>query len=115
MASQPISRLTPGQDLIAEREAEFRSEYLNGHVCAMAGSTVNHARIVNNAVRDLSNQLSGGGCEVFSADLRLWSDEHRVYTYPDILVACAPLRYQDDRRDTVTDAPSLLKCSRLQP
>jgi Uma2 family endonuclease len=45
MSSQAIPRLTVEQYLAQERAAEFRSEYLNGEVFAMAGGGRNHALI----------------------------------------------------------------------
>ena len=109
MASQPILRMTPEEYLKIEREAEFRSEYIDGHRYAMAGSSINHVRIVRNAVRILGTQLVGSPCEAFSTDLRLWSATHRIYTYPDVIAACAPIHLQDNRHDTITDASLVIE------
>jgi Uma2 family endonuclease len=35
--------------------------------------------------------------------LRVATDRHRHYTYPDVVVACEPLQYVDEHRDTITN------------
>lgn len=39
MSTRPVSYLTPEQYLEIERKAEFRSEYIDGEMFAMAGGT----------------------------------------------------------------------------
>lgn len=109
MSSQPIASITPEQYLKLERKAEFRSEYIDGQVYAVAGGTMNHARIIGNAFSHLRERLRGTGCEAFSGELRLWSDLHRIYTYPDVVAAYRPYRFQDESRDTITDASLVIE------
>jgi Uma2 family endonuclease len=109
MSSQAIPRITPEEYLKRERAAEFRSEYIDGQVYAMAGGTMNHARIIGNALANLRDGLRGSGCEAFSGDLRVWSEAHRIYTYPDVVAACRPYRFQDDSRDTIIDAALVIE------
>jgi Uma2 family endonuclease len=103
VSSQTIPSLTPEQYLEIERKAEYKSEYIDGGMFAMAGASPNHSRIVTNASAHLWNQLRGGPCEVFSTDLRLYIEAVRVYTYPDIMVMCAPAGQDDGERDTVVN------------
>ncbi len=109
MSSQPIPRITPEEYLRRERVAEFRSEFIDGQVFAMAGGTMNHARIIGNALGNLRELLRGTGCEVFSGELRVWSETHRIYTYPDVVAACRPYQFQDATRDTITDAALVIE------
>ena len=104
MSTQPITYLTLEQYLEIERNAEFRSEYINGEMFAMAGGTPNHAWIVANTLIRMGEQLRGANCGPRSSDLRLYSAKHKVVTYPDIVVTCGPDRLLDGRRDTLTDA-----------
>jgi Uma2 family endonuclease len=71
MSTQPAAYLTLEQYLEIEREAEFRSEYIDGEMFAMAGGTPNHAWIVANTLSDLTQQLRGHPCGARSSDLRL--------------------------------------------
>ena len=104
MSTRAISLVTAAQYLEIERGAEFRSEYLNGQVFAMSGGTLNHARIVRNALSVLVDQLRGKPCEPVASDLRLFCALHNLFTYPDIAVICGPGKFLDGRRDTITDA-----------
>jgi len=104
MSTQPVSYLTPEQYLEIERNAEGRSEYINGEMFAMSGGSPNHARIALNTANRLSDQLAGKSCEPFAGDMRLYSAKYRIFTYPDVLVTCGPLQLLDARRDALTDA-----------
>jgi len=109
MSTQPVTYLTLEQYLEIERKAEFRSEYIGGGMFAMAGVTLNHARIVLNTARRLTEQLDGRPCEAFGGDLRLYSAKYNSFTYPDVLVTCGPHRLLDSRRDTLTDATVIVE------
>ena len=109
MSTQPVTYLTPEQYLEIESKAEFRSEYINGEMFAMAGGTPNHGRMVANSVRRLAEQLDDRPCEVFGGDLRLYSAKYKIFTYPDVLVTCGPHRLLDARRDTLTDATVIVE------
>ena len=109
MSTQAVPHLSPEQYLEIERNAQFRSEYINGQMFAMSGGTRNHARIVRNALLRLDEQLRGKPCEAVASDLRLYSERHQVFTYPDIVVTCGPDRYHDDRKDTITDATLVIE------
>jgi Uma2 family endonuclease len=109
MSTQPVTYLTPEQYLEIESKAEFRSEYINGEMFAMSGATPNHARIVLNAARRLTEQLGGRPCEAFDGDLRLYSAKYKIFTYPDVLVTCGPHRLLEGRRDTLTDATVIVE------
>jgi Uma2 family endonuclease len=38
---------------------------------------------------------------VFTSDVRLWMAEHRLYTYPDLMVIKGDVIYHENRTDTV--------------
>jgi Uma2 family endonuclease len=103
VSSQTIPSLTPEQYLEIERKADYKSEYIDGGMFAMAGASPNHSRIVTNSILQLGPQLRGGPCEVFSTDLRLFIEAVRVYTYPDIMVMCDTAGHDDGKRDTVVN------------
>jgi Uma2 family endonuclease len=106
MASQPIAHFTPEQYLEIERAAGFRSEYLNGEMFAMAGATARHNEIVNAIGRTLYPQIKQR-CRYFTTDMRLLIPATGLYTYPDLLVICAPIAFAGDRGDMVTN-PSFI-------
>ena len=102
MATASITHLTPAEYLEIERKADFRSEFLNGAMFAMAGAGIPHNRIVSNVSRALGNQRAGRGCEVFIADQRVHVPATGLYTYPDILVIYGEVQCGDDQ-DTLTN------------
>jgi Uma2 family endonuclease len=109
MPTQSVPFLTPEQYLEIERAAETRSEYLGGSMYSMAGSTLNHAPIVNNAGLFLNTQLRGRECTAFATDLRLFVRRHDLITYPDVFVACRPFQMLEGRRDTMVDATVIVE------
>ena len=103
MTTHAHVRVTPDEYLRIERAAEWKSEYADGEMFAMAGASPRHVLITANLVRELGNLLREGPCSAYPADLRVATDRHRHYTYPDVVVACEPLQYVDEQRDTITN------------
>lgn len=100
MSAHPQPHYTPEQYLAIERQAEFRSEYVNGQIFAMAGASLAHNRITRNIGQLLANLLQNSPCEVFLNDLRVRVSRER-YTYPDAVVACGELELEDSSMDTL--------------
>ena len=101
MPSQPKPYLTPEEYLTLERTATYKSEYFRGEVFAMAGASPTHVLIVSNIVAALHGQLRRRPCTVYSTDLRVKVQASGLYTYPDVVVVCGDLQFDDDHRDTV--------------
>ena len=99
--------LTPAEYLALERSAETKSEYLDGDMVAMPGSSREHNLIVTNLVGELHQLLKGRSDEVYPSDLRVWIPEKRKYTYPDVSVACGEPRLQDEHGDNLLN-PTLI-------
>jgi Uma2 family endonuclease len=109
MSTQSVTYLTVEQFLAIEDKAEFRSEYFNGEMFAMAGSTPNHAWIVANVISRLNEQLRGRPCGARSNDLRLYSAKVKAITYPDVVITCGPDKLLGGRRDTLIDATAIVE------
>jgi Uma2 family endonuclease len=88
MPTQPKTFLTPEQYLEIERKAEYKSEYFEGEMFAMAGAREAHNLIVMNVGAELHTQLRSGPCRVYPSDMRVSVSATGLYTYPDIVVAC---------------------------
>jgi Uma2 family endonuclease len=93
--------MSPAEYLERERKAEFKSEYFEGEMHAMAGANCRHALIVTNLAGELRQRLKKGPCKVYSSDLRLRVSPTGLYTYPDVTVVCGDLQFADDQKDTV--------------
>lgn len=103
MAVQPKTYITPETYLELERQADYKSEYLNGEIYAMGGASPRHVLIVTNVVAELRNQLKNRPCTVYSTDLRLRVSPKGLYTYPDVVVVCNTPQFSDPHRDTLTN------------
>jgi Uma2 family endonuclease len=103
MASLPQQPfVTPEEYLEADRKAEGRSEYVDGQVYAMSGTSKDHNRVTRNIWRALEDELGDdGSCEVFGIDIRVSPETRRKYFYPDIVVVCGEARHEDEAADTV--------------
>lgn len=95
------SFLTPEAYLARERAAEFKSEYFNGEVFAMAGTSRAHSRISMNVSRILDTQLLKRDCNVYASDLRVKIRKIGKYTYPDVVLTCGKELFEDDAVDTL--------------
>jgi len=107
MGALPKHVLTSTEYLVIERAAETRSDFFEGEMFAMAGTTKNHARIVINLGGELRAKLKGRTCEPFATDLRIKVQANSLYTYPDLLVARGEQFFEDDQLDTLLN-PTLL-------
>src|SRR5215218_1960342 len=92
---------TAEEYLAIERKAEYKSEYIAGHIVAMSGVSREHSLINSNLIRVLSSQLLDRPCEVHASDMRVKVNAQGMYTYPDIAVVCGEASYEDDYVDNL--------------
>ena len=76
--------------LAGEIHSPIRHEYVAGEVFAMAGATEEHATIALNFAALLRNQVRGGPCRVYIADMKLRVAAAVAFFYPDVFVTCDP-------------------------
>jgi Uma2 family endonuclease len=105
MSRQLKTYVSPEDYLARERVAEFKSEYFDGEIVAFAGASREHNLIVVNISRDLSLQLLGEPCEIYSAEMRVKAG--RGYVYPDVVGVCGERIFADDIFDVLLN-PTLL-------
>jgi Uma2 family endonuclease len=95
--------------LLFEAQATDRHEYYQGEVFAMAGGSLEHARIMMNASGEIRQRLKGKRCEAFGSDLRIHVEAAGLYTYPDISIICGNVKHHMGRKDTVTNPVVLIE------
>lgn len=83
-----------------ERTADTKHEFLDGHVWAMAGGTLEHAQLAANIIGELRARLERGPCKVFSADARIRVAATGLATYPDVTVICGPIERDPEDANT---------------
>ena len=109
MATQPNHRVTPEEYLVRERQAETRSEYYQGQIFAMAGTSEQHNLIVTNLVLSLGPSLRQRKCRVYATDMRVLVSETGLYTYPDVVVVCGKPILADKHGDILTNPVVLIE------
>ncbi|MBI4640700.1 MAG: Uma2 family endonuclease [Candidatus Tectomicrobia bacterium] len=109
MPLQRKPRLTPEEYLAIERAAEYKSEYFAGEIFAMAGASERHVSIVANIIYLLVGQLKGRPCKAYSNDMRLKVSPTGLYTYPDIIVICGNIVFDDEQKDTLLNPTVLIE------
>ena len=101
------SEYTPEQYLALERKAEYKSEYINGRIFAMAGASRQHNQITFNIAGELRLQLKGRACIAYSNDMRVKVPRTGLYSYPDIVATCNEPKFEDSFVDTLLN-PTLI-------
>jgi len=95
--------LTPEAYLEIERKADYKSEYCNGEMFAMAGVSRRHDAIGVQLQFLLSQHLRRKKCRVNSSSMRILVTPAGLYTYPDLSVVCEEPRYTDSTVDTLVN------------
>lgn len=101
MSLQQHTYLTPEEYLASERQAEYKSEYIDGVVYAMSGASLKHNAIVANVVAELVPRLRGGPCRALPSDMKVRLPDSRKFFYPDVSVFCGEPQFHDDRTDVL--------------
>jgi Uma2 family endonuclease len=100
---------TPEQYLALERKADFKSEYYNGFIVALAGATKEHNQIAGNLYRKIGDQFENRPCAVYISDMRVFISPTGLYTYPDVVAVCGEPRFQDDEVDTLLNPTMIVE------
>ena len=83
-----------------ERAAEFKSEYDDGVILAMAGASYRHNSIVMALGGSLLSRL-GNRCTVLGSDMKVRVLNPARFFYPDVSVVCDRPQFADDERDVL--------------
>ncbi len=101
MSSPPSYDLSPEEYLAIERQAEYKSEYVDGVMYAMAGGSERHNLIAGNLIAEFNVQLRKTDCRVYPSDLKVRVPNFRRFFYPDVSIVCGETQFADDERDVV--------------
>jgi Uma2 family endonuclease len=85
---------------IDRASTDVKYEYMDGHMYAMSGGTIDHAEIAANLFFLLRRYLQGKTCRAFSSDVRVQVAEKKYY-YPDVTVSCNPEDWQQGTHDII--------------
>lgn len=103
MALPASSLISFAEYLRLEEQADHRSEWFDGQVFAMAGGSIEHARLAATVTGLLHAQLRGKPCLPYSSDLRVRVLATGLATYPDVTVICGPPEVDPASPQTATN------------
>ncbi len=110
MSSQPNLFITPEQYLDLERKAEFKSEYFDGEIFAMAGVGRKHNLLAGRALASIESAFRDRDCEVYGSDMRVCVlPSTGLYTYTDISAVCGEPRFLDNQFDTLLNPKVIIE------
>lgn len=100
-------RLHYGYDQYLEllERSDFKLEYCDGVIYAMATGTIAHAELSARIIRLLGERATA--CRTFTSDLKVRVEATDLSTFPDASVVCGDLQRSVRDRNAVTN-PSLL-------
>ena len=107
MVAQEHARQTMTVDEWRELERashDIKYEYIDGHVYAMSGGSLDHSGIAGNMVSALNSAFGDGPCIAYNSDAAARLSPQR-YTLPDVTVTCDE---RDRGRITEVQSPRLI-------
>ena len=105
---EPFEHVSPEDYLRLEREAEFKHEYYEGEIRAMAGAGYVHNLICMNLGGKIRTLLRGKSCTVVGSDQRLQILSGSAYVYPDLTVVCGKPEFNEEKKFDTLLNPTLL-------
>ena len=100
VAEYQPKRLSIGEYLALECQAETKHEYYQGEVFAMSGASTRHNILFSNLFGDLAFKLKGKSCRPYGSDMRIHIPENTLFTYPDISIFCGELQISEHNEDS---------------
>jgi len=101
---------TPEEYLELEATADYKSEYIDGQIIAMAGASINHNRITGNFSAALNFAFKQQDeYKVFNSDMRLWIPQRLIYIYPDVIIIADKPEFFNNRTDTITNPQVIIE------
>ena len=110
MSANAVAKFISIEDyLFAEESSLEKHEYYKGEVFAMSGASINHNRIVRNALIAIGNYLDDKSCEVFPSDVRIHIEANTLFTYPDLTIFCDEIERYENRIDTAINPTVIIE------
>ncbi len=92
---------TKEEYLEMEELAEFKSEYYQGEIFAMAGGSPKHSAICFNLTGELKGAIRNKDCTGFDSSMKLELAD--AYVYPDVMIVCGEIRLAENTSDVITN------------
>ncbi len=96
-------RYTAEEYFELERQAEYKSEFVDGEIFAFAGASEPHNLVTTNLTIALGSQLVGKPCKLYPGDMRVQLAKSTRYFYPDVVIVCGEAEFVSGTRDTLVN------------
>ena len=90
-----------------EELSPVKHEWFRGEVFAMAGGTLNHAKLCRRVASMADVRLRGRRCTALGGEMRVKIEANGLHTYPDALIFCPPSRFEG-RGDNTLLTPKVI-------
>jgi Uma2 family endonuclease len=88
---ESLAHVSPEDYLRLEAESDYKHEYLNGRVVAMAGAEPAHNEINYNLNQVIGPHLRRQKCKGYMGDQRVQVKNQSGFLYPDTVAVCNPV------------------------
>jgi Uma2 family endonuclease len=109
MSTELNYKYTFEEYLDLERNASYKSEYLNGYIYARAGGSERHNLIVANLIIEIGVQLRDKPCRVYASDLKVGIPRANAYFYPDVTVVCGETKFIAGKSEVISNPIVILE------
>jgi Uma2 family endonuclease len=99
--------------LALEVSAEFKHEFANGQIWAMAGASPAHNEINYNFNQVIGPQLRQQGCKGYIGDQRVQTKNASGYLYPDTVATCGPIFNNQPNPSSLINPAFILEVSSI--
>jgi len=110
MSVLPQNRLYTFEEYLElDEKADFKSEFFNGEIFAMAGGTSAHNKIATDLLRTIGNLLRGKRCQTLNSNMKVRIAASGLTTYPDVIVVCDEEKYADAKQTLLLNPTVLIE------
>jgi len=92
--------------LALEEQADYKSEFWDGLIVAMAGGRPTHGKIANNVGIAINNELDkkNGDCSTYNSDVKIFIPDFNRGVYPNCMVICGDEEFHKNSKAVVTNS-----------
>ncbi|MGI0482871.1 Uma2 family endonuclease [Geminocystis sp. CENA526] len=109
VAQLQVKYYTPEEYLELEQKSDTRNEYIDGEIIPMTGGTTNHNQIAGNFYRAFPLTINNQDYYIYINDVKLWIDDYRFYSYPDLMIIESKPIYQSDNNTIVINPKVIIE------
>ena len=108
MGVQKLPKLSIAAYIQQERESGIKYEYHSGQIYALAGGTLNHAKLCGNSYSEIRKALENknSSCLPFTSEAKLAvhkKNKANSFVYPDAMVVCGEIEPSELDKNAVTN------------